>query len=225
MRILFAEDERDLLNVAVKRLKAEGFGVDGCSDGEEALDYIESTDYDLIILDIMMPKADGLTVLRKIRRAGNNVPVLLLTAKDAVSDRVEGLDAGADDYLTKPYAFSELLARIRALLRRQGGVKSDVLTAGDLVLELSTKKVMRGETEIELSSKEFALLEALMRNKGQVLSRSQLETRVWDYSFTGGSNVIDVYIRYLRKKIDDPFPEKLIHTVRGSGYVLKEDRS
>ena len=140
MRILFAEDERDLLNVAVKRLKAEGFGVDGCSDGEEALDYIESTDYDLIILDIMMPKADGLTVLRKIRRAGNNVPVLLLTAKDAVSDRVEGLDAGADDYLTKPYAFSELLARIRALLRRQGGVKSDVLTAGDLVLELSTKK-------------------------------------------------------------------------------------
>ncbi len=225
MRILFAEDERDLLNVAVKRLKAEGFGVDGCSDGEEALDYIESTDYDLIILDIMMPKADGLTVLRKIRRAGNNVPVLLLTAKDAVSDRVEGLDAGADDYLTKPYAFSELLARIRALLRRQGGVKSDVLTAGDLVLELSTKKVIRGETEIELSSKEFALLEALMRNKGQVLSRSQLETRVWDYSFTGGSNVIDVYIRYLRKKIDDPFPEKLIHTVRGSGYVLKEDRS
>ncbi len=225
MRILFAEDERDLLNVAVKRLKAEGFGVDGCSDGEEALDYIESTDYDLIILDIMMPKADGLTVLRKIRRAGNNVPVLLLTAKDAVSDRVEGLDAGADDYLTKPYAFSELLARIRALLRRQGGVKSDVLTAGDLVLELSTKKVMRGETEIELSSKEFALLEALMRNKGQVLSRSQLETRVWDYSFTGGSNVIDVYIRYLRKKIDDPFPKKLIHTVRGSGYVLKEDRS
>ncbi|MGI6080105.1 MAG: response regulator transcription factor [Candidatus Avilachnospira sp.] len=225
MRILFAEDERDLLNVAVKRIKAEGFGVDGCSDGEEALDYIESTDYDLIILDIMMPKADGLTVLRKIRRAGNNVPVLLLTAKDAVSDRVEGLDAGADDYLTKPYAFSELLARIRALLRRQGGVKSDVLTAGDLVLELSTKKVMRGETEIELSSKEFALLEALMRNKGQVLSRSQLETRVWDYSFTGGSNVIDVYIRYLRKKIDDPFPKKLIHTVRGSGYVLKEDRS
>ena len=225
MRILFAEDERDLLNVAVKRLKAEGFGVDGCSDGEEALDYIESTDYDLIILDIMMPKADGLTVLRKIRRAGNNVPVLLLTAKDAVSDRVEGLDAGADDYLTKPYAFSELLARIRALLRRQGGVKSDVLTAGDLVLELSTKKVMRGETEIELSSKEFALLEALMRIKGQVLSRSQLEKRVWDYSFTGGSNVIDVYIRYLRKKIDDPFPKKLIHTVRGSGYVLKEDRS
>ena len=225
MRILFAEDERDLLNVAVKRLKAEGFGVDGCSDGEEALDYIESTDYDLIILDIMMPKADGLIVLRKIRRAGNNVPVLLLTAKDAVSDRVEGLDAGADDYLTKPYAFSELLARIRALLRRQGGVKSDVLTAGDLVLELSTKKVMRGETEIELSSKEFALLEALMRNKGQVLSRSQLETRVWDYSFTGGSNVIDVYIRYLRKKIDDPFPKKLIHTVRGSGNVLKEDRS
>ena len=223
MRILFAEDERDLLDVAVKRLKAEGFGVDGCADGEEALSYIESTDYDLIILDIMMPKTDGLTVLKKIRRSGKNVPVLLLTAKDAVSDRVEGLDAGADDYLTKPYAFSELLARIRALLRRNGGTKSDVLKAADLEMELSTHRVTRGGVEIELSSKEFSLLESFMRNKGRVLSRGQLETQVWDYGFTGGSNVIDVYIRYLRKKIDDPFPQKLIHTVRGRGYMLKED--
>lgn len=223
MRILFAEDERDLLEVAVKRLKSEGFGVDGCSDGEEALIYAMSTDYDLLILDIMMPKTDGLTVLKKIRASGKDVPVLLLTAKDAISDRVEGLDAGADDYLTKPYAFSELLARIRALLRRKGGIKSDILTAGDLTLELSTHKVKRGEVEIGLSSKEFALLESFMRNKGKILTRAQLETQVWDYGFTGGSNIIDVYIRYLRKKVDDPFQKKLIHTVRGSGYVLKED--
>ena len=223
MRILFAEDEKDLLEVAVKRLKAEGFGVDGCADGEEALLYAMSTDYDLLILDIMMPKADGITVLKKLRASGKNMPVLLLTARDAVSDRVAGLDAGADDYLTKPYAFSELLARIRALLRRNGGIKSDVLTAGDLKLELSTHRVKRGDVEIELSSKEFALLESFMRNKGKVLTRAQLETQVWDYGFTGGSNVIDVYIRYLRKKIDEPFQKKLIHTVRGSGYVLKED--
>lgn len=223
MRILFAEDERDLLEVAVKRLKSEGFGVDGCSDGEEALIYAMSTDYDLLILDIMMPKTDGLTVLKKIRASGKDVPVLLLTAKDAISDRVEGLDAGADDYLTKPYAFSELLARIRALLRRKGSIKSDILTAGDLTLELSTHKVKRGEVEIGLSSKEFALLESFMRNKGKILTRAQLETQVWDYGFTGGSNIIDVYIRYLRKKVDDPFQKKLIHTVRGSGYVLKED--
>lgn len=223
MRILFAEDEKDLLEVAVKRLKAEGFGVDGCADGEEALLYAMSTDYDLLILDIMMPKADGITVLKKLRASGKNMPVLLLTAKDAVSDRVAGLDAGADDYLTKPYAFSELLARIRALLRRNGDIKSDVLTAGDLKLELSTHRVKRGDLEIELSSKEFALLESFMRNKGKVLTRAQLETQVWDYGFTGGSNVIDVYIRYLRKKIDEPFQKKLIHTVRGSGYVLKED--
>lgn len=223
MRILFAEDEKDLLEVAVKRLKAEGFGVDGCADGEEALLYAMSTDYDLLILDIMMPKADGITVLKKLRASGKNMPVLLLTAKDAVSDRVAGLDAGADDYLTKPYAFSELLARIRALLRRNGDIKSDVLTAGDLKLELSTHRVKRGDVEIELSSKEFALLESFMRNKGKILTRAQLETQVWDYGFTGGSNVIDVYIRYLRKKIDEPFQKKLIHTVRGSGYVLKED--
>ena len=223
MRILFAEDEKDLLEVAVKRLKAEGFGVDGCADGEEALLYAMSTDYDLLILDIMMPKADGITVLKKLRASGKNMPVLLLTAKYAVSDRVAGLDAGTDDYLTKPYAFSELLARIRALLRRNGDIKSDVLTAGDLKLELSTHRVKRGDVEIELSSKEFALLESFMRNKGKVLTRAQLETQVWDYGFTGGSNVIDVYIRYLRKKIDEPFQKKLIHTVRGSGYVLKED--
>lgn len=223
MRLLFAEDEPELRAVAVRRLREEGFGVDGCADGQKALDYAESTDYDVIILDIMMPKKDGLSVVRKLRQCGNNVPVLLLTAKDAVSDRIAGLDAGADDYLTKPYAFDELLARIRALLRRQSSEKSDCMSVGDLKLCVSSRKVTRGGREIALSAKEFSLLESLMRHKGSVLSRAQLENQVWDYDFDGGSNVIDVYIRYLRRKIDDPFEKKLIHTVRGAGYVLKED--
>lgn len=223
MRILLAEDEDDLREVTVKRLKTEGFGVDGCRDGQEALEYLDAADYNLVILDIMMPRLDGLSVLRKLRSMGNPVPVLLLTAKDAVSDRVQGLDAGADDYLTKPYAFEELMARIRALVRRNSTEKSDVLTVGDLSLELSTKRVMRGGKEILLSAKEFGLLETLIRHKGQVLSRTQLENQVWDFGFEGSSNIVDVYIRYLRRKVDDPFEKKLIHTIRGAGYVLKEE--
>ncbi len=223
MRILLAEDEDDLREVTVKRLKTEGFGVDGCRDGQEALEYLDAADYNLVILDIMMPRLDGLSVLRKLRSGGNPVPVLLLTAKDAVSDRVQGLDAGADDYLTKPYAFEELMARIRALVRRNSTEKSDVLTVGDLSLELSTKRVMRGGKEILLSAKEFGLLETLIRHKGQVLSRAQLENQVWDFGFEGSSNIVDVYIRYLRRKVDDPFEKKLIHTIRGAGYVLKEE--
>ena len=223
MRILIAEDEKDLREVTVKRLKAEGFGVDGCGDGKEALEYLEAADYNLVILDIMMPRMDGLTALKKIRQMGNPVPVLLLTAKDAVADRVAGLDAGADDYLTKPYAFEELLARIRALARRNSTEKSDILTAGSLSVELSSKRVMREGQEILLSAKEFALLETLLRHKGQVLSRAQLENQVWDFGFEGGSNIVDVYIRYLRRKVDDPFEKKLIHTIRGAGYVLREE--
>ncbi|HIR28857.1 MAG: response regulator transcription factor [Lachnospiraceae bacterium] len=223
MRILLAEDEDDLREVTVKRLKTEGFGVDGCRDGQEALEYLDAADYNLVILDIMMPRLDGLSVLRKMRSGGNPVPVLLLTAKDAVSDRVQGLDAGADDYLTKPYAFEELMARIRALVRRNSTEKSDVLTVGDLSVELSTKRVMRGGKEILLSAKEFGLLETLIRHKGQVLSRAQLENQVWDFGFEGSSNIVDVYIRYLRRKVDDPFEKKLIHTIRGAGYVLKEE--
>jgi DNA-binding response OmpR family regulator len=223
VRILFAEDNHDLRDVTVKRLRAEGFGVDGCEDGQEALDFLKSADYDLVILDIMMPKVDGLTVLRKLRTQNNPVPVLLLTARDAVTDRVAGLDAGADDYLTKPFDFSELTARIRALLRRNSSEKSDTLKAADLTMELSKRRVTRGGKEIDLSSREFSLLESLMRYKGAVLSRSQLENQVWDYGFEGGSNIVDVYIRYLRKKIDDPFEVKLIHTVRGADYTLKED--
>lgn len=223
MRILFAEDNHDLRDITVKRLRAEGFGVDGCENGQEALDYIASTEYDLVILDIMMPKIDGITVLRTLRAAKNPVPVLLLTAMDAVADRVAGLDAGADDYLTKPFDFSELTARIRALLRRNSDEKSDILQAADLTVELSAHRVTRGGKEINLSSREFALLESLMRHKGAVLSRSQLENQVWDYGFEGGSNIVDVYIRYLRKKIDDPFEVKLIHTIRGAGYTLREE--
>ena len=223
MRILIAEDEKDLREVTVKRLKAEGFGVDGCGDGKEVLEYLEAADYNLVILDIMMPRMDGLTALKKIRQMGNPVPVLLLTAKDAVADRVAGLDAGADDYLTKPYAFEELLARIRALARRNSTEKSDILTAGSLSVELSSKRVMREGQEILLSAKEFALLETLIRHKGQVLSRAQLENQVWDFGFEGGSNIVDVYIRYLRRKVDDPFEKKLIHTIRGAGYVLREE--
>ena len=223
MRILFAEDEPALREVTVKRLKAEGFGVDGCRDGKEALDYLDSTDYDVVILDIMMPGIDGLTVLRTLRSRGNTVPVMLLTARDAVAERVGGLDAGADDYLTKPFEFAELTARIRALLRRNSDNKTDTASVADLTVEFSTRKVTRGGVEISLSSREFALLESLIRHKGAILSRTQLENQVWDFGFEGGSNIVDVYIRYLRKKIDDPFEKKLIHTVRGAGYTLRED--
>lgn len=222
MRILIAEDERDLLEVLVKRMKEEGYGVDGCGDGSDASYYLKTTEYDLAILDIMMPGKDGLEVLRELRAAGSDMPVLLLTARDAVEDRVKGLDTGADDYLTKPFAYEELLARIRMLLRRRSKDKSDVLTAGDLTMELSTHTVKRAGREISLSAREFSILEMLLRNKGMVLSRSQLEAHVWDYDFEGGSNIVDVYVRYLRKKIDDGFDQKLIQTVRGVGYTIRE---
>ena len=222
MRILVAEDERELLDITVKRLKAEGYAVDGCDNGDDAAYYLEQTPYDLAILDIMMPGRDGLSVLRGLRAAGRSLPVLLLTALDAVGDRVSGLDAGADDYLTKPFAFDELLARIRVLLRRSSSGKAVVLTADDLTLELSTRTVRRAGREIALSSKEYAILEYLLRNKGAVLSRRQLESHVWDYDFEGGSNIVDVYVRYLRRKIDDSFEKKLIQTVRGVGYTIRQ---
>lgn len=223
MRILVAEDEPDLLDILIKRLKAEGYGADGCCDGEEAAYYLENTAYDLAILDIMMPKKDGLTLLRELRSQGSVLPVLLLTARDAVADRVEGLDSGADDYLTKPFSFDELLARVRMLLRRNTSDKGNTLSEGDLVMELSTRTVSRGGQAISLSAKEFAILEYLLRNRGQVVSRGQIESHVWDYGFEGGSNIVDVYVRYLRRKIDDPFEKALIHTVRGMGYRLEEE--
>ena len=224
MRILVAEDERDLNSLLKKRLKEADYSVDSCFDGEEVFDYLMGAEYDALILDIMMPKMDGITVLRQLRAQHNAVPVLLLTAKDSIEDRVTGLDAGADDYLVKPFAFEELLARLRVLLRKPMTVKATILKTGDLSLHLDTRQVFRGEKEIQLSSKEFSLLRYMMQNAGIVLSRDKLEQHVWDYDFSGGSNVIDVYIRYLRKKIDEGHEQKLIHTVRGHGYVLRDEK-
>lgn len=223
MRILIAEDERDLNQLIKKRLKENGYSVDSCFNGEEVFDYVLCAEYDALILDIMMPKMDGISALRKLRQQGNTVPVLLLTAKDSIEDRVTGLDAGADDYLVKPFAFEELLARIRVMLRKPVTDRNDILTVSDLSLHVNTRRVFRKDREIQLSSKEYALLHYMMQNAGTVLSRDKLEQHVWDYDFSGGSNVIDVYIRYLRKKIDEGYENKLIHTVRGHGYVLKED--
>ncbi len=197
--------------------------MDGCYDGEDALMYMTSGVYDCIILDWMLPKKDGVIVLREFRSQGGETPVLMLTAKDAISDRVSGLDAGADDYLTKPFAFDELLARVRALMRRNTGVKENTLQLADLVMDLPKHTVRRGEKEISLTSREYALLEYFLRNQGQVLTRSQIADHVWNYDFDYDSNVVDVYIRYLRNKIDRGFDVPLIHTVRGCGYVLKQE--
>lgn len=225
MRILIAEDERDLNQLIKKRLKEADYSVDSCYNGQEVFDYLLGAEYDALILDVMMPKMSGLEVLSRLRREKNSVPVLLLTAKDSIEDRVKGLDGGADDYLIKPFAFEELLARLRVLLRKPTAEKTTVLKAADLTLQLDTRRVFRGDQEIELSSKEYSLLRYMMQNAGLVLSRDKLEQHVWDYDFSGGSNVIDVYIRYLRKKIDDGHEQKLIHTVRGHGYVLRGEES
>lgn len=222
MRILIAEDEKSLNRIMVSRLKEEHYSVDACFDGEEALDYIAGAEYDAVILDIMMPKKDGLSVLRTLRRQNKSVPVLLLTAKDSIEDRVRGLDAGANDYLVKPFAFEELLARIRVLLRKPADTPKSCYRVGDLEVHVDTHQVLRGGREIQLSGKEFSLLRYMIQNEGVVLSREKLEQHLWNYDYAGGSNVIDVYIRYLRKKIDEGRDKKLIHTVRGAGYMLKE---
>lgn len=222
MRILVAEDEKDMNRLISKRLKAENYSVDSCYNGKEVFDYLACAEYDGIILDIMMPVMDGIQVLKKLRAAGNQIPILLLTAKDSIQDRVMGLDAGADDYLVKPFAFEELLARVRVMLRKPAAIKSTTYTVGDLEVHVDTRKVFRQGKELTLSSKEYALLRYMAQNAGIVLSREKLEQHIWNYDFSGGSNVIDVYIRYLRKKIDEGFDKKLIHTVRGAGYVLKE---
>lgn len=224
MRILIAEDQKDLNRIITKRLSAEGYSVDSCFDGEEALSYIEMAEYDGIILDIMMPKRDGLSVLHSLRKKGIGTPVLFLTARDAVEDRVLGLDSGADDYLVKPFAFDELIARIRAMTRKSAGNSSNIFSVADLVMDTASHTVTRGGKEIALSVKEFSLLEYLLRNKGHVLSRTMIENNLWNFDYSGGTNAVDVYIRYLRKKVDDGFEPKLIHTVRGCGYVLKENQ-
>ncbi|MCX5894570.1 MAG: response regulator transcription factor [Proteobacteria bacterium] len=202
-------------------LKEEGYAVDSAYDGEEGYRLTAENDYDLIILDIMLPACDGITLCRRLREEGTTIPVLMLTAKDSVQDKVTGLDSGADDYLTKPFAFEELLARIRALLRKS--VKQTTkLQAGDLVLDLITHRVTRAGEEIALTTREYALLEYLMRNAGTVVTRTMISEHVWDIDFDTDTNVIDVYINYLRNKIDSRFQKKLINTVRGRGYLLKD---
>lgn len=222
MRILVAEDEKDMNRLIAKRLKKENYSVDSCYNGQEVFDYLECAEYDAIILDIMMPVMSGIEVLKKLRKQNNQIPVLLLTARDSIEDRVSGLDAGADDYLVKPFAFEELLARIRVMLRKPSTIKTTVYKVGDLEIHTDTHQVIRGGKEISLSSREFSLLRYMVQNAGIVLSREKLEQHIWNYDFTGGSNVIDVYIRYLRKKVDTGFDKKLIHTVRGAGYVLHD---
>lgn len=225
MRLLLAEDERDLNDIITQKLTADGYSVDRCFDGKEAMEILSYTEYDGIILDIMMPKADGYAVLRYLRDAGKKTPVLFLTAKDAVSDRVKGLDSGANDYLIKPFSFEELSARLRAMMRTSFGTVSNVLSMDDLFLDSASHTVKRGEKEISLSVKEYALLEYLMHNKGIVLSREKIENHIWNFDYEGGTNVVDVYISYLRKKIDEGHERKLIHTVRGKGYVMREEKS
>ena len=224
MRLLVAEDERDLNRIITKKLMSEGYSVDSCYDGEEAWDCLDYTDYDGVVLDIMMPKIDGMEVLCRLRKKGKDTPVLFLTAKDAISDRVAGLDSGANDYLVKPFSFDELTARIRAMLRKSFGAVSNILTVEDLEVDTAAHTAKRGGKTISLSSKEFALLEYLIRNAGIVLSREKIENHIWNFDYEGGTNVVDVYISYLRRKIDGDSDVKLIHTVRGSGYVLRNEK-
>jgi len=224
MRILIIEDEKKVANFIKKGLEEEHYAVDTTYDGEAGLFMAEANEYDLIVLDLMIPKIDGLEVLKRIRGNKMNVPVLVLTAKATVEDIVKGLDTGCDDYLTKPFEFVEFLARIRALLRREKIEKEPILKVADLTLSLVTHKVVRRGKEIELTSKEYALLEYFMRNPEKVLTRTMISEHVWDYHFDSLTNVVDVYVNYLRKKIDKDFEPKLIHTIRGVGYVLSTTR-
>jgi heavy metal response regulator len=223
MRILVIEDEKKVANFIKKGLEEEHYAVDTAYDGEVGLFMAEVNEYDLIVLDLMIPKIDGLEVLKRIRGSKNNVPILVLTAKAAVVDIVKGLDTGCDDYLTKPFEFVEFLARIRALLRREKIDKEPLLKVADLTLSLVTHKVMRKGKEIELTSKEYGLLEYFMRNPEKVLTRTMISEHVWDYHFDSLTNVVDVYVNYLRKKIDKDFEPKLIHTMRGVGYIMKRE--
>lgn len=222
MRILVCEDEKDLNKIITKTLKSEGYGVDSCFDGEEGLYYIENTPYDLIILDVMMPKRDGYYVISEMRKNNINTPVLFLTAKDSTDDLVKGLDLGANDYMIKPFVFKELLARCRVLLRMKPQQNAHILKTADLEMNTSSRQVTRQGDLIDLSSKEYAILEYMLLNIDIVLTREQIENHIWSYDYEGGSNLVNVYIRYLRKKVDDKYDKKLIQTVRGSGYVIRE---
>ena len=223
MRILVVEDEKDLNNIITKHLKKNNFSVDSVFNGEEALEYLEYGAYDLIILDIMLPKVNGYEVIKKLRENKNETAVLMLTARDSIEDKIKGLDLGADDYLIKPFDFGELLARIRALVRRKYGNTSNTMEIDDLCIDIAKKTVVRGGKNIELTGKEYEVLEYLIQNKGHVLSRDKIRDSVWDYGYEGESNIIDVLIKNIRKKIDIGNSKQLIHTKRGLGYVLKED--
>lgn len=221
MRILIVEDEPDLLAGLAQALREEGYAVDTADNGEDGLFNAEGTDYDAIVLDVMLPGRDGLSVLRQLRELRNTVPVLLLTARSSVTERIEGLNAGADDYLGKPFSLEELVARLRAIVRRQSGTGLSVLQYEDLSVNLITREVVRARQKIDLSTREFALLEYLLRLPGRVLTRAQLCEQVWDYHFDTGTNVVDVCVQRLRRKLDDGFDVKLVQTVRGVGYTLK----
>ena len=223
MKILLAEDEVDLNNVVTRYLKKNGYSVDSVLDGEEALDYLEYGEYDLVILDIMMPKVDGFEVIKKLRDKGNHTSVLMLTARDSADDKVKGLDLGADDYIVKPFDFNELMARIRAVVRRKYGNSSNRFVIGDLILDTSEKSVTRAGKQIELTGKEYEVLEYLMQSKNRILSRDQIKEHVWDFDYEGDSNIIDVLIKNIRKKIDIEAGKQIIYTKRGLGYVIKED--
>lgn len=223
MRVLIAEDDARVAELLKGRLKEEHIAADICHTGIEALEWAAAVDYDVLILDIMMPRMDGLEVVRRLRERGYAAPVLFLTARDAVEDRVQGLNMGADDYLVKPFAYEELLARIRVLTRRVRTPAGDTLKVADLTLNTQTHAVMRGDVPLELTGREYAILEYLMRNAGIVLSRERILDNVWNMDYEGVSNMVDVYIRNLRRKIDDPFAGKLIHTIRGAGYVLRTE--
>jgi DNA-binding response OmpR family regulator len=222
MRILVVEDEEKLAAVLKRGLEEGGYAVDVAHDGEEGLELAELEPYDLIVLDVMLPKLDGLAVARRLRSQRRQMPILMLTARDAVDHRVAGLDSGADDYLVKPFAFRELLARVRALLRRNGPARDPIMKVADLEVDTTTREVRRRGKPVALTGKEYAILEYFVRNANQVLTRSQIAEHVWDYDSIGISNVVDVYVRYLRRKLSDDREPRLLHTVRGVGYQLKE---
>jgi heavy metal response regulator len=223
MRILIVEDERQIAAFLERGLKEEGYAIDVVYNGNDALDWAAAVEYDGIVLDVMLPGRDGFSVCRELRARGSKTPILMLTARDTVDDRVTGLDLGADDYLVKPFAFKELVARLRAVTRRQTGTRSVELQVGDLTLNTLTHTAQRGERRIELTAKEYNLLEFLMRNPNRVLTRTQIAEHVWNLDFLSESNVVDVYIRYLRRKIDGDTDLKLIKTVRGSGYLISDE--
>lgn len=221
MKILIAEDDRDLNEIIVKKLRSEGYEADSCMNGQEAADRLLFAEYDLAIMDIMMPVMDGIEALKMIREQNNRTPVILLTAKDSVDDKVQGLNAGANDYMVKPFSFEELYARIRALQRTITGISSNLYRLCDLTLDTESHIVKRGGKEINVTGKEYRLLEYLMTNQGRILSRTKIVNYVWGYDYEGGTKVVDVYMNYLRKKIDEGFEPKLLHTVRGIGYVMR----